>query len=174
MTPCIWLGTTHPCNPPTNGLWVNLLFFMMCVYKHCFLSMLLVFAVKCCTKMPCRLPHNHYCCLLSLPICLPHLLICTCLISSPIACPPSSVLCWCLLRFFLIFDICYISLWLHPCWIVCVHIFVWLFFFTISFWLLCNLSFILICCITVILKKLWLHLHQTKFCRRINKKRNRY
>jgi len=65
--------------------------------------MLLVFAMKC-TKMPCPLPHNQYCCLLSLPICLPHLLICTCLISSPIACPPSSVLRWCLLRFlFLIY-----------------------------------------------------------------------
>ena len=59
------------------------------------------FAMKCCTKMPCPLPHNHYCCLLSSPICLPHLLICTCLISSPIACPPSSVLCCCLLRFFI-------------------------------------------------------------------------
>jgi len=20
--PCIWLGTTHPCNPPNYGLWV--------------------------------------------------------------------------------------------------------------------------------------------------------
>ena len=63
--------------------------------------MLHVLAMKCCTKMPCRLPHNHYCCLLSSHICLPHLLICTCLISSRIACPPSSVLCWCLLRCFL-------------------------------------------------------------------------
>ena len=49
MTPCIWLGTTHPCNPPNYGLWVNLHFFM-CIYKHCFLPMLLVFAMKCCTK----------------------------------------------------------------------------------------------------------------------------
>ena len=92
VTPCIWLGTTHPCNPPNYGLWVNLLFFMMCIYKHYFPPMLLVFAMKCCTKMPCPLPHNHYCCLLSSPICLPHLLICTCLISSPIACPPSCVM----------------------------------------------------------------------------------
>jgi len=38
--------------------------------------MLLVFAMKCCTKMPCPLPHNH-CCLLSSPICLPYLLICS-------------------------------------------------------------------------------------------------
>ena len=86
MTPsCIWLGTTHLCNPPNYGLWVNLLFFMMCICKHWFPPMLLVFAMKCCTKMPCPLPHNHYCCLLSSPVCLPHLLICTCLISSPIA-----------------------------------------------------------------------------------------
>ena len=83
----------------------------MCIYKHCFLPMLLVFAMKY-TKMPCPLPHNHYCCLLPSPICLRHLFICACLISSPIACLPSSVLCWCLLRFF-IFAICYISLWLH-------------------------------------------------------------
>jgi len=56
--------------------------------------MILVLAMKCCTKMPCPLPHNHYCCFLSSPICLPHLLICTCLISSPIACLPSDHLCY--------------------------------------------------------------------------------
>ena len=84
------------------------------------------FAMKCCTKMPCPLPHNHFCCLLSSPICLPHLLICTCLIVSPIACPPSSVLCWCLLRFF--FDICHMSLWLH------FGLFVYIF---LSDWFLC-------------------------------------
>ena len=90
MTPCIWLGTTHSCNPPNYhyGLWVNLLFFMMCVYKHYGPPMLLVFAMKCFTNMPCLLPHNRYCCLLSSPtMYLPHLLICTCLISSPVACP---------------------------------------------------------------------------------------
>ena len=132
MTPCIWLGTTHPCNPPNYGLWVNILFFTMCIYKHCFPPMLLVFAMKCCTKMPCPLPHNHYCCLLSSPICLPHLLIWTCLISSPIACPPSSVLCWCLLRFFSIFDICYISLWLH--FGLFMHIFL---SHCMCFWIIC-------------------------------------
>ena len=144
MTPCIWLGTTHPCNPPNYGLWVNLLFFMMCIYKHCFLLMLLVFAMKCCTKTPCPLPHNHYCCLLSSPICLPHLLICTCLISSPIACPPSSV-CVMLMSiafFLIIFAICYISLWLH------FGLFVYIF---LSDWFLC-LSIILsmlfsFCCV---------------------------
>jgi len=79
VTPCIWLGTTHPpCNPPNCGLWVNLHFFMMCIYKHCFLPMLLIFAIKCCTKMPCPLPHNHYCCF--------------CLLPSPIACSPSCVM----------------------------------------------------------------------------------
>ena len=67
-------------------------------------SLLLVFIMKC-DKMPCSLPHNHYCCSFPLPspVCLPHLLICTCLNSSPIAFPPSSVLCWCLLRFFFVF-----------------------------------------------------------------------
>jgi len=110
---------------------------MMCIYKHWLFSAhaisVLVFALKCCTKIPCPLPHNHYCCLLSSPICWPHLLICTCLISSPIACPPSSsVLCWCLLRFF-IFAICYISLWLH------FGLFVYIF---LSDWFLC-LSIIL-------------------------------
>ena len=103
MTPCIWLGTTRPCNPPNYGLWVKLFLFMLCIYKHCLPSLLPVSAMKCCTTMPCPLPHNHYCWLLSSPMCLPHLLICTCHISSPIACPPSSVLCWCLLRFFLYF-----------------------------------------------------------------------
>ena len=100
---------------------------MMCIYKHCFPPILLVLAMKCCTKMPCPLPHNHYFCLLFSPICLPHLLICTCLISSPIACPPSSVLCWCLLRFFYFWYM--LHFFVTPFWIVCVHIFVWLFFF---------------------------------------------
>jgi len=38
--------------------------------------MLLVSATKCCTKikMPCPLPHNHYCCSLPSPVCLLHLL----------------------------------------------------------------------------------------------------
>ena len=125
------------CNPPNYGLWVNLHFFMMRIHKHCFLPMLLVFAMKCCTKMPCPLPHNQYCCLLPPPICLPHLLICTCLISSPIACPPSSVLCWCLLCFFyfhfVIFAICYIYLWLH------FGLFVYI--FSLSFLFLCHYPF---------------------------------
>ena len=46
--------------------------------------MLLVFLMKCCIKMPCSLPHNHYCCLLPSPICLSHLFIRTCLNSSPL------------------------------------------------------------------------------------------
>ena len=39
-----------------------------------------------------------YCCLLLSPVCMIHLLICTCLNSSPIACLPSSVLWEWLLR----------------------------------------------------------------------------
>jgi len=137
VTPCIWLGTTHPCNPPNYDLWVNLLFFMMCIYKHCFPPMLLVFAMKCCTKIPCPLPHNRYCCLLSSPMCLPHLLISTCLISSPITYPLSSVLC-CLIAFFLLFfDICYNSLWLHFGLFVYIFLSVFLYHFILAVCLIC-------------------------------------
>jgi len=67
------------------------------MYKHCFLHLLLVFVIECCVKMHCSLPHNHpYCCSLLSRVCLLCLLICTCINSSPIACPPSSVVCWCL------------------------------------------------------------------------------
>ena len=52
MTPCIWLGTTRPCNPPSYGLRVKLLFFMMFIYKPCLLSLLHVSAMKCCIKCP--------------------------------------------------------------------------------------------------------------------------
>ena len=122
VTPCIWLGTTHPCNPPNYGPWVNLHFFIMCTYKHCFLPMLLVLAMKCCTKMRCPLHHNHHCCLLPSPICLPHLLICTdeahlfthCL---------STIICVMLMSiFFFCYIIYYISSWFHF-WPVCAHIF---------------------------------------------------
>jgi len=102
-------------------------FFTMRIYKHCFLPMPLVFAMKCCTNMPCLSPHNHY--WYSLPFlhlyaCLPHLLT-----STPTACPPSwsSVLCWCLLIFFVIFIFSYFCDMLHffvtPFWLVYVHIF---------------------------------------------------
>ena len=122
---CIWLGTTHPCNPPHYGLWVNLHFFTMCIYKHCFLPMLLVFDKDCCIKILCPLPHmshNHYWCSLPSTVCLPHLLlICTCLISSPIACPPSSVLCWCLLFFSYFCDMLHFFVTL--CWLISEHSF---------------------------------------------------
>ena len=86
---------------------------MMCIYKHCFPPMLLVFSMKC-AKMPCPLPHNHYLLLLTFftymlaslaHLYMPHLfthclptIICVMLMS---------------IAFFSIFDICYISLWLH-------------------------------------------------------------
>ena len=76
------------------------------VFCPCYLFLL--WNVRC-TKMPCPLPHNHYCCSLPSPICLPHLLIGTCLISSPIACPPSSVLCWCLLCFLFLIFLLYVA-----------------------------------------------------------------
>jgi len=44
----------HPTHCNYDGLWVNLHFFMMCIYKHCFPPMLLfVFAMECCTKNKC-------------------------------------------------------------------------------------------------------------------------
>jgi len=89
---------------------------MMSINKHCdcFLLMLLVFAMKCCTKMLCPMPHNHYCCLLPSPIyaCL------TC--SSVHASSHHPLLAhhhlcfvdvYCVLFFFCF--ICCISLWLH-------------------------------------------------------------
>ena len=41
----------------------------------------------------CSLPHNPYCWLLLSPVCMPYLLICTYVNTSPVACPPSFVLC---------------------------------------------------------------------------------
>ena len=66
VTPCIWLETTHTCNPPHYGLWVILYFFTICICGLCFLPLLLVFVMKC-VKMHCCLPHNPYCWLLSSP-----------------------------------------------------------------------------------------------------------
>ena len=120
MTPCIWWGTTHPCNPPHYGLWVNLHFFMICVYKHCFLPMLLVFAVKCCIKMLCSLPHNHYCCSLPSPVCLPYMphLFTHCL---------PTIICVVLMSIVLFFNFSYFCDMLH--------------FIVTSFWLVVSVSF---------------------------------
>jgi len=65
------------------------------MYIHCFLPLLLVSVIKCyvfnCIVLCLVLfPCFTYMCLLQLPIC-------TCLNSLPNACPPSSVLHWCLL-----------------------------------------------------------------------------
>ena len=128
MTPCIWLGTTHPCNPPSYGLWVNLLFFMMCIYKHCFPPMLLVFAMKC-TKMLCPLPYNHY----NIAAYFLHLYACfTCSSVHASSFHPLLAhhhLCYVdvYCDFFIYFG--YMLLFfVTPFWIVCVHILVWLFF----------------------------------------------
>ena len=126
-------NSTHPCNPANYGLWVNLHFFM-CIYKHCFLPMLLDFAMKCCTKILCPLPHNHYCCLLPSPISLPHLLIWTCLISLPIVLLHlPTIICVMLMSivfsyFLFIFILLLLYQMLHYFvtpffWLVCVHIF---------------------------------------------------
>ena len=51
MTPCIWLGTTHPCNLPNYGLWVNLLsswcVFRNIVFRPCYLFLLWNVVLKC-------------------------------------------------------------------------------------------------------------------------------
>ena len=120
MTPCIWLGTTHPCNPPHHGLWVNLHLFTMCIYKHCFLPMLLVLVwnvLKCLalcliTIIATRFLHLYACLTCSsvrassLHPLLAHHHLCY----VDVYCV---FLFFLLFLFFLIFVICYISLWLH-------------------------------------------------------------
>jgi len=97
--------------------------------------MLLVFVMKCCIKKPCSLPHNHY---IAARFLHPHAcLTCSsvhpCPNSSPIACPPSSVLCWCLLCFFLF--------------LIFFIVFFWLFFLLFSFSLFFCVSCIFVLCI---------------------------
>ena len=91
VTPCIWLDITHPWN---CGPWVSCYFFMIYMYKH-LLRLLLVFVMKCyvssCIAL-CLMTCIY--CLFPSPMCLLQLPICTCLNSSPIACPPLSVLRW--------------------------------------------------------------------------------
>ena len=60
---------------------------------------------KRCVLMHCPLLHNPYCCSLPSPMFMLHLLICTYLNSSPIACSPPSVSHWCLLCIW--FNICF-------------------------------------------------------------------
>jgi len=90
--------------------------------------MLLVFAMKCCTKMPCPMPHNHYCCLLPLPVCLPYLLICTCLISlNPLL--AHHRLCY-VYVYGVFFYFCYmLHFFVTPFWLVCAHIYTFIFIF---------------------------------------------
>jgi len=109
VTPCIWLGTTHPCNPPQYGLWENLHFFMICMYKHCFLPVLLVFVMKCCITMSEWLA---LCLITIITACCLHLLICTCLNEFFTHCLPIiiCVLCWCLHPLLATF-ICVILCW---------------------------------------------------------------
>jgi len=152
VTPCICLRTTHPCNPPHCVLWVNLYFFTMCIYKHCFLPMLLVSAMKCCTKMPCPLLHNHYCCSLPSPVCLPHLLICTCLISSPVACPPSSVLCWCFFSLYFFLFLWYVAF-------LCDSYVLYLFLAYVKphFWLVFQIYLLVFYWLPFWIVQIWLH-----------------
>jgi len=65
-----WLGTTHPCNPPHYGLWVNLRFFTICIYKlffcPCYLFLQWNVVLKCpalclITITDARIPHLYAC-----------------------------------------------------------------------------------------------------------------
>jgi len=102
--------------------------------------MLHVFAMKCCHKMPCPLPHNKlltfFTYILASPahLYIPHLfthwlptIICVMLMSIAFF----FYFCYMLLFFVILF------------WIVCVHIFDCLFFYAISFWLFTFLLMIL-------------------------------
>ena len=105
-----WEQLSHPYNPPHYdcglwvSVWVNWCFFTICMYKHCCLPLLLVFVMKCCVKMRCSLPQPS--CFVIIAAWFLHLHACFACSSvhhmhqsknsSPIAWPPSSVLCWCL------------------------------------------------------------------------------
>ena len=113
-------NSSNDGNPPNYGVWVNQHFFMMFIYKHCFLPMLFVFAMKCCTKMPCPLPHNHYCCLLPSPMLpspahlyMPHLFT-YCLLT---------IICVMLMSTAFFYFCSMLHLFVTPFWLVCIHIF---------------------------------------------------
>ena len=95
-------GSTTPPLPFHSGQQLNIaMFFINIVFCPCYLFLLWNVVLKCLALCLITIIAAYFLHLYS--ICLPHLLICICLISSPIACPPSSVLCWCLWRFFLFF-----------------------------------------------------------------------
>ena len=122
------VGNNSSMQPTQYGLWVNLVYISSrCVYKHCFPPMPLVFAMKCCTKMLCPLPHNHY----SLK-----LAFFTNMLASPPHLYMSHLFTHCLptivcvmLMSIAFFYFCYLlRFFVTPFWLVCVHIFVWLVF----------------------------------------------
>ena len=114
--------------------------------------MLLVFAMKCCIKMPCPLPHNHYCCLLSSPICLPHLLIHLHMPHLFTHCLPTiMIICVMLMSiaffFLLLIYATFLCDSILDC--LCTYFCLIAFFYTISFWLcvfIFNVVFVLFVC----------------------------
>jgi len=70
-----------------------LYYFTICVDQH---SLFFAFATCLCSVSCgcCLLHDNLNCCLVLLPMCMPHLFICICLNSSPIAYPPSIEMSW--------------------------------------------------------------------------------
>ena len=87
--------------------------------KHCFLPLLLVSVMKC-VKMYCYLPHNPYCCLLPSPVCLLHLLICTCINQLFTLSPPICVMLMSIVSFYFIFVLYFVT--------ICLKLLFWLYF----------------------------------------------
>jgi len=131
VTPCIWLGTTHTCNAPHYDLWLNLYFFTICMYKHCFLPLLLVFEMKYCVKMHCSLPHNPYCFMLPSPAHLHMYQLFT-------HCLPTIIYVMLMLIVFFIFTV-------FLCFLLCACV-----SFLLSLWLLCIPALFVVSCFCVL------------------------
>jgi len=66
VTPCFWLDSIQ-LTPDYYGPWVDCYIFMICMYKHCFLPLLLVLVMKCfvydcialCLTTGARLMYRH-------------------------------------------------------------------------------------------------------------------
>jgi len=89
-----WVQLANATHPTDYGLWVNLYFFTICMYKYCFLPLLLVFVMTCCIKMHCSLPHNPCCCF-SVHFCV------------------FFSLCMCFFPAFVTFDVCVVFIAVH-------------------------------------------------------------
>ena len=123
------------------------MFFINIVFRPCYLFLLWNVVLKCLALCLITIIAAYF---LHLYACLTCSFICTCLISSPIiVCPPSSVLCWCLLRFFFLLLIYATFLCDSILDCLCTYFCLIAFFYTISFWLcvfIFNVVFVLFVC----------------------------